>query len=198
MRSNGRTVGFVGVDNPRTSIHDDAQLRVLGSFLLTRMRAEQSEQRYKALLRENADVLLEQLRVGQWLLCCSRSKEEKNTFLPDPVCRRLLGIPEAADPAHCYSIWRAGLDDTARELLRDAFDQMYRTARAVRVNYLWNHPEQGRIRLRFSGILVEDSTDTAHFRGYCAFADTNSTYPPAEEKESHLNDKLDFSPPSLM
>lgn len=177
LRSNGHTVGFVGVDNPRSSIHDDAQLRVLGSFLLTRMRAEQNTQHYKALLRENADALLEQLQVGQWLLCCSRSEDQGNTFLPDSVTRQILGIPDTADPVQCYLLWRAGLDDTAHGLLRDAFDQMYHTARTVRVNYLWNHPTQGRIWLRFSGVLTDDGTDSVRFRGYCAFFDGRAVHP---------------------
>ena len=174
LRRSGRLVGFVGVDNPRTCIHDDTQVRVLGSFLVTQMRAERSEQRYKALLRENNDVLLEQLLVGQWLMGCSRQGVQENTFLPDPVTRQMLAIPENLPPQACFARWLAGLDKEARQQLEEAFEQMYRTARAVRVVYRWNHPEKGPVLLRFSGILVANTAQTVQLRGYCARADKAS------------------------
>lgn len=171
LRRGGRLVGFVGVDNPRTGIHDDTQVRVLGSFLLTQMRAERSEQRYKALLRENGDVLLQQLLVGQWMMSCSPRRDQDNTFLPDPVTRQMLAIPENLPPRACFERWMAGLDKEACQQLEEAFEQMFRTARAVRVVYRWNHPEKGPVLLRFSGILVANTAQTVQFRGYCAQAD---------------------------
>lgn len=35
IRENDQVIGFLGVDNPRNCIHDDSQIRVLASFLLT-------------------------------------------------------------------------------------------------------------------------------------------------------------------
>lgn len=51
IRDNGRLVGFVGVDNPRYSIHDDSQIRVLAAFLLMRMRQDHMESWYRNLLK---------------------------------------------------------------------------------------------------------------------------------------------------
>lgn len=40
LLDDNQVVGFIGVDNPRRSIHDDSQMRVLASFLVTRLRWE--------------------------------------------------------------------------------------------------------------------------------------------------------------
>lgn len=44
LLDNSQVIGFIGVDNPRRSIHDDSQARVLASFLVTRFRLEKAQQ----------------------------------------------------------------------------------------------------------------------------------------------------------
>lgn len=64
IRDGGETIGFIGVDNPRYSIRDDTQVRVLASFLLARIRQDRNEHRYQALLRSANQDLLWSLGVG--------------------------------------------------------------------------------------------------------------------------------------
>lgn len=49
IRDEGNTIAFIGVDNPRYSIHDDTQIRVLATFLLLRYIQNRNEKNHQRL-----------------------------------------------------------------------------------------------------------------------------------------------------
>ena len=166
IRENHKTIGFVGVDNPRYCIHDDSQVRVLNSFLLMRLRQDQNEQRYQILLQESNQDLLSALRVGFWTLQIDKKDSHPKMHF-DNVMLEVLNIPELLSPEECYQFWSARIRKDAYELLKYSFLKMKQTGHVIQFEYPWEHAKDGEITLRFSGILIEDTDAYIKYKGYC-------------------------------
>lgn len=166
IRENHKTIGFVGVDNPRYCIHDDSQVRVLNSFLLARLRQDRNEQRYQILLQESNQELLGALNVGFWTL-----KINKKGHLPqmvfDNIMCQLLNASGSASPEECYEFWSTRIRKDVAPMLERAFEKMKLNNQLVQIEYPWEHVTDGEITLRFSGILIEDTDDHTKYKGYC-------------------------------
>lgn len=172
IRENNRTIGFIGVDNPRYCIHDDSQIRVLGSFLLARIQQDRNEHRYQTLLQESNQELLQAMNVGFWTFNASRDRCGNQMIFDNTTCK-LLGIATHTSPEDCYFYWRSRLTEAAENRLCTAFQQMMNTNQVIQVEYPWKHPARGIITLRFSGILIEDVLSTIRFKGYCRIVDNH-------------------------
>ena len=168
IRDGGETVGFIGVDNPRYSIRDDTQVRVLASFLLTRIRQDRNEHRYQALLRQSNQDLLRALGVGFWTLQIWK-EEHRGEMITDDFMQKMLCVPASASPEACSAYWYGHITHGTRRAVEDALREMERTGKTVQVEYIWTHPKRGDVRLRFSGMLVESTASSSSFKGYCRF-----------------------------
>lgn len=164
IRDNGRTIGFVGVDNPRYSIHDDSQIRVLAGFLLTRMRQDHNESRYQKLLQDSNQDLLEALQVGFWTMDFDLQNRPTEMTVSDKL-EELLAL-RTLSAKECCQTWYERIPDCEREKVDDAFRKMAETEALVQQEHFWNHPERGRVLLRLSGILKERASDGLRFKGY--------------------------------
>lgn len=164
IRDNGRTIGFVGVDNPRSSIHDDSQIRVLAGFLLTRMRQDHNESRYRKLLQSTNQDLLEALQVG----FLTMDLDENGHPLAMTVSDKLEQILElkALSDKECCRMWYDRIPADEREKVNTALQRIVRTGELVQQEYLWNHPCRGILRFRIYGILMEDTSGCRRMKGY--------------------------------
>lgn len=166
VRDNGKTIAFIGVDNPRYCIQDDVQARALASFLLARIRQDRNEHRYQTLLQQENQDLLNLLHVGFWTLTVPKNGGHQEMVF-DPAMVQLLAFPEEAPATECFEVWRQRISPESVGMVRQAFADMSRTDQAVRVVFPWRHPEKGMIMLRLSGILVEETASEIRYKGYC-------------------------------
>ncbi len=166
IRENGKTIAFLGVDNPRYCIHDDSQLRVLAAFLLTRMRQDQNEHRYQMFYDESNLELLSALNVGFWTLDIDKKTDIRQMIFDDTMCR-ILSAPELASPGDRYEYMFSRVQNKYRENVKSAFINMIDNNRIVQVEFPWEHPGQGEIKLRLSGLLIENTAHRIKFKGYC-------------------------------
>lgn len=166
VRDNGKTIAFVGVDNPRYCIQDDAQVRALASFLLARIRQDRNEHRYQALLQQSNQDLLNSLHVGFWTLATLKNGDQTEMSF-DATMYQLLGVPEGMSGEECFEVWHKRIHPAAINLVRQSFARMSKTDQAVQIVFPWNHPEKGEIMLRLTGILVEETATAIKFKGYC-------------------------------
>ncbi len=187
IRDNGKTIGFLGIDNPRYCIHDDSQVRVLNSFLLTRFRQDRNEHRYQTLLQESNQDLLDALNVGFWTLQVDK-KDSNPQMIFDNVMCRLLNISDSSSPEECYQFWISRIRKDAEAMLKHAFQEMSRNNRVVQIEYPWEHAKDGEIILRFSGVLIEDTDAHIKFKGYCR--KVNSVEKPAQLNLHSSSSKL--------
>ena len=179
LRENNKTVGFVGIDNPRYCIHDTSQVRVLASFLLTRIRQDKNEHRYQILLQETNQELLSALNVGFWTLEVDKSDSSRRMVFDDKMCQ-LLGCEPNASAENCYNFWHKRIADEYYDALMQAFCTMARTNKLVQIEYPWIHPSLGKILFRFSGIVIEDTALHTKFKGYCRLIDRDNPFTTAD------------------
>ena len=166
LLDNGSVLGFVGVDNPRYSIHDDSQMRVLASFLTARILQDRNEQRYQVLLQQNNEDLRSSMSIGFWSMRIDREGPIR-MLIGDSVFYDTLGLVDTADAGHCYERWheRIHLGDVAQ--VDDAFARMNQQQGAISVSFRWQHPDMGEIRPRVSGVCFEETPDYVRLKGYC-------------------------------
>lgn len=179
IRDGGETIGFIGVDNPRYSIRDDTQVRVLASFLLARIRQDRNEHRYQALLRSANQDLLWSLGVGFWTLQIWKA-EQRQEMIADDFMRSQLCIKDTASLEACSTYWYNGIAEEDRGRVETALREMAETGKTVQTEFTWNHPRRGRIRLRFSGMLLERTKASCTLKGYCRILDP---FCPAENED---------------
>ncbi len=166
IRENGRTIGFIGVDNPRYCIQDDVQIRTLASFLMARIRQDRNEHRYQALLQQSREELLSILHVGFWTLRMPKDGGS-GQMVCDRTMYQLMGLSESTDPEDCYQICYSGIRADMVETVRQAFVRMSSTVQAVQVIFPWNHPAKGEVEMRLTGILSEETPEYIQYKGYC-------------------------------
>ena len=171
IREGGVTVAFIGVDNPRYCIRDDAQIRVLASFLLARMRQDRNERRYQALLQSSNQDLMNALNVGFWTFTFHKQGDRRE-MTANETAEQLLGMQALTDPAERYRFWASRIPAEARAKVNEAVQEMVRSRRIVQVEYPWEHPVDGRITLRFSGLLMQDGPDLIRLKGCSRIVDT--------------------------
>ena len=166
IRNNGVTIGFIGVDNPHYAIHDDSQVRVLASFLLTRIRQDRNEHRYQALLQESNQDIVEALGVGFWTIHIHKNSCQREMIANNTMCQ-ILGASFLSSPQECYRYWHTRIPLRAEKAVDDAIHQMCQAKGVVQVEFPWLHPLQGEIPLRFSGLCLEETDECVSLKGYC-------------------------------
>lgn len=161
-----RIAGFVCVENPRYSLSDDSQLRVLASFLITRMRQNISEDRYRELLRDGGPDVRGALDMGFWSMHVS-ARGARPIMTCDSVLRRMLDMEGAPEDADCFDALRSRV--RADELARfdAAIMQMERLSEVVTLHIRWRHPARGEVTLCLAGVRFGEAEGSAWLRGYC-------------------------------
>lgn len=171
VRDEGKTIGFIGVDNPRYAIHDDSQVRVLAGFLLTRIRQDRNERRYQALLRSSDQDVLAALQVGFWLMRLDRRETVPRQILFNEVAARLLGFTRDCSPAENCRVWYSRIVEADRPKLEEKLHQTVQNGALLQTAIHWRHPQKGIVLLRFSGIRLQSTDDWIELKGYCRILD---------------------------
>ena len=165
LRMDNRTIGFVGVDNPRYSLNDDAQIRVLSYFLVNRIRQDRNETRLRTLLRSDYRYILGDLGVGLWIILLDPNGGP-GRMLADDTMRGVLGMTEAATPEECYQFWYSRISDGYYHYVNQAVDSMVQSRQVVQLEYTWTHPLLGEVVVRCTGIRTEDRDGRICLEGY--------------------------------
>ena len=155
VRINDTLVGFIGIDNPRYSIHDDSQARVLSYFLMDRIRQERNEQRFQELLGAGYRNILDKLEVGLWIIRMDPTSQ-RCEMLADENMRRIMGLTEALTPEECYRFWYERVNAGYYDYVNQAIGNAIESRRMVQLEYTWKHPIFGEILVQCTGIRTED------------------------------------------
>ena len=165
IRDGDKTIGFIGVDNPRYSIHDDSQIRVLSSFLLNRIRQDRNENRYRALLQANHHDIFDTLSVGLWIIRMDKDRKHCE-MLADDTMHRVLGISGVPSAEECYQFWYSRINDGYHHYVNQSVESMIQTYRPVQLEYTWKHPQRGEVLVRCTGIRAQDEDGLICLKGY--------------------------------
>ncbi len=151
-------LGFVAVENPRYSIQDDSQAKVLANFLTIWIRKHQNEQRLRQLSESTYSHILDTIGVGLWIIRLSPSSQ-RYEMLADDTMLRVLGITDTLTPEECYQFWYSRINDGYYDYVNHSIESMARGDRAVQLEYTWKHPLYGEVLVRCTGIRVEDEEE---------------------------------------
>ena len=165
VRDSGKTIGFIGVDNPRYSIRDDSQIRVLSSFLVNRIRQDRNESRYRELLRSNYHDIFDTLGLGLWIIRMDPSRSHCEMLANDTM-HRVLGITGVPSAEECYQFWYSRINDGYYYYVNQSLESMIQTSRPVQLEYTWLHPQRGEVLVRCTGIRVADEDGMICLEGY--------------------------------
>lgn len=190
VRDRDRTLAFIGVDNPRYSIHDDAQIRVLSSFLLGRIHQERNESRYRELLRANYHDIFEMLGLGLWVIRFDR-EGKRHEMVANDTMLHVLGIAGIPDPEECYQFWYSRVNDGYRRYVDESIQTMTRSERPVQLEYSWRHPERGDVLVRCTGMRFQDESGMICLKGYHGIV--NDMERPKLVPESCLRDIFEYN-----
>lgn len=165
IRLDRTLIGFIGVDNPRYSIHDDSQIRVLSYFLVNRMRQERNETRFSALLQSDYGDILGNIGVGLWVIRLDE-KSDRREMLADDTMHKVMGVSEILTPEECYQYWYSRINDGYYDYVNQSVASMIRSCRVVQLEYTWKHPTFGEVVVRCTGMRSEDEDGMICLKGY--------------------------------
>lgn len=168
IRENNKTIGFVGIDNPRYCIHDDSQVRVLSCFLLLCFRQQKNECKYQALLQESNNDILSALQVGFWTMEINKNKNKMECGMTfNDTMKQQLNIPDDLSEQQCLHYWFSRIRKDSQENVKKAMENMVKEGTIVQFSYPWEHIMEGEVTIRFTGLLIEDTASHTKLKGYC-------------------------------
>lgn len=170
LRDGGRTIGFIGVDNPRVSIRDDSQIRVLAHFLITRMHQERSERRYRRLLHTDSQDVFARLGLGRWVIYMDPESGQR-TMLGDDTMNWALGASGTLSEAEYYEFWYTRINPGYYEYVERSVQNMVDSGKVIQVEYTWKHPQRGDVMVRCTGVRTADENGMICLKGYHRIVD---------------------------
>lgn len=165
LRDGDKTIGFIGVDNPRYAIHDDTQVQVLANFLVDRIRRDRNEARYQAMLRSKKYDIMDSLNVGLWIIRISPDRSYCEMLANDTMFR-VLGVENIPTPEECYQFWYTRINEGYYHYVDESVDRMIQTYHTIQLEYTWRHPQKGEVLVRCTGLRMPDEDGMICLKGY--------------------------------
>ncbi len=165
LQDGGHTIGFIGVDNPRTSIRDDSQIRVLAHFLITRLHQEYSERRYRRLLQTDSQDIFARVGLGLWIIYLDPDSGQR-TMLGDDTMNRALGIAGTLSESEYYQFWYNRINPGYYEYVDRSVQNMVNSGKVIQLEYTWKHPQRGDVMVRCTGVRTADEKGRICLQGY--------------------------------
>lgn len=160
-----RLIGFVGVDNQKHGLEDDALINTMSYFLGDRISSEATKERLNELLDCRYEDILKNTNMGLWVIHIDK-EHEKYELYTDKTMRRILGIKGNPGPEECYRHWYSRIKEEDYPYVNREVENMIESGKVIRVEYRWNHPCDGEIRIRCVGIRGEAGDGVICLEGY--------------------------------
>lgn len=162
----GHLVSFLGVDNPRHCMEDDALIRMLVLFLTYRFHHDETQERLAELLNLHYRDVLKATDLGLWFIRRSPDGSTAPEMFADETMRRVLGLEQECSPQACYQHWYSRINDGYYQYVNLAVESMSRSTNVVQLEYPWEHPTLGEVMVRCTGVRGEDSGGMICLEGY--------------------------------
>ncbi len=109
--------------------------------------------------------ILEFSSTGLWRIRIDRNTGTGEMYASKSMLK-LLGLEEHPTPEECYEYWFSRIDGDYLEYCRNSIEKLISTGEQIEVQYLWKHPEHGKIFVRCSGKLENAVDDIYEMHGY--------------------------------
>lgn len=156
----------------------DAKERMLDSHLLWNLMYD--DPGYD-VVHNNSENILRDLELGLWIIRMNPDINMNELFL-DKNCSEILVASKALSPQECYEHWYGRVCPECVDYVQQMFKKMITSGKNVQLEYNWQHPQVGVVRVRCVGVRAADSNGMITLKGYhriisniiqSSFLDTN-------------------------
>ncbi|MGN0482166.1 MAG: EAL domain-containing protein [Lachnospiraceae bacterium] len=112
----------------------------------------------------DADVL-GALKVGLWTLE-SDTNAQVTRMSVDKNMDHLLGVTKVLDPEDYYLYWYQHIQEEYKDYVGQSLNEMVRSGEIVEMEYIWNHPQQGKISVCCVGVCSQQKNGVYTMKGY--------------------------------
>ena len=140
----------------------DAKERMLDSHLLWNLMYD--DPGYD-VVHNNSENILRDLELGLWIIRMSPDNSMNELFL-DKNCSEILAVSKAFSPQECYEHWHSRVCPECGDYVQQMFKKMITSGKNVQLEYNWQHPNVGVVRVRCVGVRAADSNGMITLKGY--------------------------------
>ena len=140
----------------------DAKERMLDSHLLWNLMYD--DPGYD-VVRSNSENILRDLELGLWIIRMAPNVKLYELFL-DKNCSEIMAVSKALSPQECYDHWSDRVCPECQHYVLQMMAKMVNSGKIVQLEYNWQHPKFGIVRVRSVGIRTADSNGMVTLKGY--------------------------------
>lgn len=117
------------------------------------------------VVNNNRENILRRMRLGLWITRFTPDKSKCEMYL-DAVCAEIMGLekPLAAEDAYWY--WKKRICAECRDYVAYETQRIINEDKVVQLEYWWEHPVLGRVRVRCVSVRAADSEGMITIKGY--------------------------------
>ncbi|MEE1230175.1 MAG: PAS domain-containing protein [Phascolarctobacterium sp.] len=117
------------------------------------------------VVHNNSENILRDLELGLWIIRMSPDNSMNELFL-DKNCSEILAVSKAFSPQECYEHWHSRVCPECGDYVQQMFKKMITSGKNVQLEYNWQHPNVGVVRVRCVGVRAADSNGMITLKGY--------------------------------
>ena len=140
----------------------DVKERLLDSHLLWNLMYD--DPGYD-IVHNNSENILRDLELGLWIIRLSVQMDLYEMFL-DKNCAEIMSASKALSPQECYTNWFERVCPECKQYVLQMVAKMINSGRIVQLEYNWQHPQAGVVRVRCVGVRAHDSKGMVTLKGY--------------------------------
>ena len=140
----------------------DVQERMLDSHLLWNLMYD--DPGYD-IVHNNSENILRDLELGLWIIRMEPGVGHYEMFL-DKNCAEIMFASKALSPQECYKNWFEKITPECKQYVLQMVSKMINSGKIVQLEYNWQHPKAGVVRVRCVGIRAADSNGMVTLKGY--------------------------------
>ena len=140
----------------------DVQERMLDSHLLWNLMYD--DPGYD-IVHNNSENILRDLELGLWIIRMEPGVGHYEMFL-DKNCAEIMSASKALSPHECYKNWFEKITPECKQYVLQMVSKMINSGKIVQLEYNWQHPKAGVVRVRCVGISAADSNGMVTLKGY--------------------------------
>lgn len=117
------------------------------------------------VVNNNRENILRRMRMGLWITRFTQDKQHCEMYL-DANCADVMGLEKALPPEETYWYWKNRICEECRDYVTYETSRIVYEGKTVQLEYWWEHPEFGRVRVRCVSVRAADSNGMITIKGY--------------------------------
>ena len=117
------------------------------------------------VVNNNRESILRRLRIGLWITRFTPDKSKREMFI-DANCAASFGLDKPLSSEKNYWFWKNRIAADCSDYVNEMTDIVINEDKVVQLEYYWQHPKLGRVRVRCVSVRASDSDGMITIKGY--------------------------------